>query len=160
LPKVPKLSWIFRIFFLCSWWVLDTCLASRDTQYWRDRWKARLDLHRGSRMQLKRHTYRIWAWELSPQIVWWPMWLSKIDQVYVRSSMECMWGALCDGYVGSSAVMFLTFPKDSMECHTISGYECGVQLSFEPMSRAFHLSLLYYVSMLARHLPSNPQVGS
>jgi hypothetical protein len=69
-------------------------------------------------MQMKRHTYRIWAWELSPQIVWQPMCLCKIDQVYVRSSMECMWGALCNGYVGgSSTVIFLTFPKDSMECH-------------------------------------------
>ncbi len=42
-------------------------------------------------------------------------------------------------------LIFLTFPKDSMKCLTISGYVCGVQLSFEPKSRAFHLSLLYYV---------------
>ncbi len=98
-------------------------------------------------MQLMRHTYRIKAWELSPQIVWRPMCLRKIDQVYVRSSMYCMWGALCDGYVGSSTELFLSFPKDSMECHTISGNECGAQLSFEPVSRTFHPSLLYYVSL-------------
>ncbi len=61
--------------------------------------------------------------------------------------MECTWRALCDGNVGSSIVIFLTFPKDSMECHTISGNVCGAQLSFEPMSRAFHLSLVYYVSL-------------
>jgi hypothetical protein len=98
-------------------------------------------------MQLKRHTYKIWAWELSPEILWQPMCLCKIDQVYVRSSMDCMWGALCDGYVGSSTAIFLTLSKDSMECHTISGDVCGAQLSFEPMSRAFHLSLLYSVSL-------------
>jgi hypothetical protein len=73
--------------------------------------------------------------------------------------MECMWGGLCDVYVGSSTVIFLSFPKDSMECHTISGNVCGAQWSFEPMSRAFHLSLLYYVSMgagglLAAALPT------
>jgi hypothetical protein len=124
--------------------------GSRDTQYWRDRWKARLDLPQGSRMQLKHHTYSILACELSPQIVWRPMCLCKIDQVYVRSSMECMWGALCDGYVGSSTVIFLTCPKDSMERHTISGDVCGAQLNFGPMSRAFHLSLLYYVSLGGR----------
>jgi hypothetical protein len=55
--------------------------------------------------------------------------------------MECMWGALCDGCVGNSTVIFLTFPEDSMECHTISGKVCGAQLGSEPMSRAFHLSL-------------------
>jgi hypothetical protein len=76
-------------------------------------------------MQLKRYTYRIWAWELSPQIAWRPMCLCKTDQVYVRSSMDCMWGALCDVYVGSCTVIFLPFPKDSMECHTISGNYVG-----------------------------------
>ncbi len=49
--------------------------------------------------------------------------------------------------MGSSTVIFLSFPKDSTECHTISGNVCGAQLSFELMRRAFHLSLLNYVSL-------------
>jgi hypothetical protein len=89
-------------------------------------------------IQLKCQTYKIWVWGLSPQVVWQPMWLCKVYQVYVRTSMMYMWEA---------SVYFFPELKHSMGCHPTSGHVCGAQLSLGLRCRALHLPIIYSVSL-------------